>query len=245
MALKRRMILALTVSDGKLVRSKHFRADRTYSLDFVDLEGADELVVLDITPEPDATSTTRFIEVVERLSGDLFLPLAVGGHVRTWDYARELMNAGADKIVVGHHALNDVMFIERLVGKLGSSSVVAGVEAHPPERRPPNYDGLSFSMCGEILSQTFSRDGSLQGYDVDFIRELAALFNKPIIAMSGCGVPGHMIDAFNAGASACATSNIFHFTRKHVAMFKRKIAEAGIPMRPMVEDHFGPPRACR
>jgi len=227
--LKNRLILALTVNDGQLCRTKRFVPDRTYSLDFVDLDGADELVVLDVTP---SGRSDKFIGVVEKLSAELFLPLAVGGHVHDWSYARDLMNAGADKIVLGHGALSDRSLMQALERKLGAACLVAGVEDYWWGDGCPAYN---IELCGEILVQSVARDGSLQGYDLELIGCAEKLIDRPIVAMSGCGTPAHMIEGFRWGASACATSNIFHFTKDHVAMFKSRIEAAGIPMRPMVE----------
>ena len=118
--LKRRLILALTINDGQLCRTKNFRPDRTYSMDFVDLDGADELVIIDVSPSGEGRG--KFLGVVEKLSQELFLPLAVGGHVDSWDYARDLMNAGADKIIMD--PLPEPFFVVEMAEKLGSSSTV-------------------------------------------------------------------------------------------------------------------------
>lgn len=229
--LKRRLILALTINEGQLYRTKRFVPDRSYSLDFVDLEGADELVVLDVTKQPGAKSRAAFIETVERLSEELFLPLAVGGHVRDWSYARDLMNAGADKIVVGMGALAERDAVGEMSSKLGSQSVVAGLKFWTCYAAKLVSEFAVNSGAGELLVQSVPLDGSLEGYDNDLIREVSSVVSVPVIAMSGCGTARHMVEGFEAGASACATSNIFHFTSTHVRRFKQVIEQAGIAMR--------------
>lgn len=240
--LKRRLILALTINDGQLCRTKHFRPDRTYSMDFVDLDGADELVIIDVSAS--GGERGKFLGVVEKLSQELFLPLAVGGHVDSWDYARDLMNAGADKIILDNFGGDEenegekpyFNLIDVLAGKLGSSCIVARLTQYSELSMA---DGMGVACIledagvGEILFQDLMRDGSLLGYDVKTIQAIAGKINIPVIAMSGCGTPQHMIEGFQAGASACATSNIFHFTSTHVRRFRETIQKAGIDMRPV------------
>lgn len=228
--LKKRLVITLTINDGQFCRTKHFNPDRNYTLNFVDLEGADELVVIDVTP---GGRSEKFIKTVEKLSEQLFLPMAVGGWCDDWAYARDLMNAGADKIILNHNP--NLKTITEFSERLGASSTVARITKRPDlEYRDVCMDALVAQTrgAGEIFFQNRARDGSLTGYDCVGVRMLHTATTIPIVAMSGCGTWKHMVEAFVVGANACATSNVLHITPSHIRLFKENIMKAGVLLRP-------------
>lgn len=223
--LAKRVIVLLTLSRGQLVRTKRFRVDRWYSLETFRFLGADEVVVVDVTPGgPDREGTAR---TIERVVSEAFLPVTVGGGLRTLDDAKWAFDIGADKLLS-----SDSSFINLVSHEYGAQAAVfGGVEEQRDWR---NHKGAAINEAGghsppgEILWQSVERDGSLGGYDLSFLKPQARV---PLVIGSGCGSWQHMVDAFNAGADGCATSNVLHFSEAALASCKRYLKEHGIVVR--------------
>ena len=212
--LARRVILCLTFDQGVLMRTKKFQADYRYTQAHCVAPDADELVLLDITrsgPWP------AFPDLVSRYCRRLDIPATAGGNVRSWAYAKQLLNSGADKVVVGYGGKD---CYEEIAGQVGSQSLVAGIDTG---RHPRGLHGDAVSAAcrdaedrgaGEILLTSIDRDGSLSGYDLAGLRG-AILDGRrprrtPVIIAGGCGSWSHMREAFEAGAQGAVTNNIFH-----------------------------------
>lgn len=240
--LTRRLIVTLTLNEGSLFRTKRFTPDRLYTMSFVDMEMADEMVVLDITrPGGDSARTWRR---AEEFGDNLFLPLAMGGGVRTVDDALRLMReCGADKIVVNTQAYRDPGFIARLADKIGSQSVVVSIDAkdgivHIDQGREStgamaqDWARKAEAMgAGEIYLMDMDRDGSLQGYNLDLLKAVSSAVRIPVVISGGCGNFQHMHEAFEAGADACSTSVIHHFSRTGMNAMKEKLSAKGHNVR--------------
>ena len=211
----KRVVVLLTLSHGRLVRTKRFRIDRWYSLEAFSFRGADEICVIDVTPggaDRVATATT-----VERVVSEAFVPVTLGGGLRTLEDARWAFGCGADKLLS-----SSIEFCEAVADDYGEQAVVWGATFAPDF--PPDHPRL----CGEVLLQSVVRDGSLMGYD-PFMPDPV---NRPLVVGSGCGSWRHMLDAFEAGADACATSNVLHFSETALASCKKYLGDHGIKVRP-------------
>jgi cyclase len=246
--LRNRLVTVLTLNDGVLFRTKQFTPDYRYTLNFVDVWSIDELVALDVT-RPEHGDREHFYEAVSRLASDCFVPLAVGGGIRTVDDARLLLNVGADKVVVNTGALESPALITDLARAYGAQCVVVAmdVKRHADGRyevystfgmKPTGKDPAGWAReaealgAGEILVTAIEKDGSLEGYDNVLNRLVAAAVSVPVLVAGGAGQWQHFVDAFKmAGASAVCTTNIYHFTETSILSAKRYLAKAGIPVR--------------
>ena len=241
-ALTRRIIVTLTLNEGSLFRTKLFRCDRLYTMSQISLEAADEMVVLNITRpggEDDATW-----DRAKDFQHHLFLPLAMGGGIRSLEMALWLMrDVGADKVIINSEAFRNPAFITNLAEKFGSQSVVVSIDAkdgivHIDQGRE-NTGAMAADWAkeaerrgaGEIYLMDMDRDGSLQGYNLDLLKAVSGAVGVPVIISGGCGAWSHMDEAFNAGADACSTSCIFHFSETGMRAFKEKLAERGHRIR--------------
>lgn len=240
--LTHRLVLTLTINDGQLSRTKWFRPDRHYTLNFVDLELADEIVLLDITRSGPSEKSWR---VMRDFADRLFLPLTMGGWVRSVDDAKRLLREyGADKVLVNTAAHENPGLIGELANAIGSQSVVAGVDGGSRTvwkargsldtgRDPANWALFAQQWgAGELFTQAKERDGSLQGYDLSLCRSVVEASTLPVVINTGCGNWSHMAAAFDAGASGASTQNIFHFTRNGLMSAKSWLLERGYHMRP-------------
>ena len=243
--LKPRVIIVLQLNDGVLFRTREFRPDYRYTMNFVGAANADEVVILDITRNPTPESRSRFYAVAAKYASQCFTPISVGGHIQTLAEIRMLMtDVGADKVVVGSQLWRDPGFGPAIAEKFGRQMLTAAVDYRNYQAF---YDQGSMSTgytargaaqelydigAGEILLTSIERDGSLSGYDLDTVKWVSDAVNIPVIANGGCGNGKHMAEAFKAGASGAATANIFHITDTGLASFKRQIADGGIEVRP-------------
>lgn len=241
--LARRVIVTLTLNGGSLYRTKQFRPDRLYTMNFVDMELADEVVLLDVT-RGDGDGSGSFSGRVREFAENLFLPLAVGGWVRSVDTAVGLIrDFGADKVVVNTEAFHRPGFITELAEKLGSQSVVLSIDSKEGEvyvEQGTRSTGVSVADwaeagvkrgAGEIYLMDVDRDGSLRGYNLDLLRSVTERVGVPVVISGGCGGWHHMDEGFNAGADACSTSVIHHFTRTSLNAAKTYLAEKGHEVR--------------
>ena len=235
--LARRVILCLTFDSGVLMRTKRFVADYRYTQAHCVAGDADELVLLDISR---TGAWPGFPELVARYCRRLDLPTSAGGNVRSWAYAKQLLNSGADKVVVGYGGKD---CYEEIAGQVGSQSLVAGIDSgrHPRglhgDAVPTACRDAEDRGAGEILLTSIDRDGSLSGYDLAGLRGAVLDGDRacgvPIVIAGGCGSWPHMREAFEAGAQGAVTSNIFHMNETAMRACKTWLtANYSGPIRP-------------
>jgi len=248
----KRIIPCLDVDGGRVVKGVRFQelrdaGDPAELAAAYDREGADEIVFLDIT----ASSGGRkiLLEAVERTADEVFIPLTVGGGVRTVEDVAELLTHGADKVSVNTAALFDPTLIERCAQVFGSQCVILAIDARRREeggwevfshggRRPTGRDAIEWAVlgerlgAGEILLTSMDRDGTHEGYDVELLAAVSGAVRLPVIASGGAGTARHMWDAMTrGGADAALAASIFHFGELSIAGVKKDLAEMGLEVR--------------
>lgn len=250
--LAKRIIPCLDVKDGRVVKGVNFLNIRDAG-DPVELakhysdQGADEIVFLDITATSDDRDTVA--DVVERTAAQVFVPLTVGGGIRTLDDFQRLLRAGADKISINSAAVKDETLISRAATRFGSQCVVLAVDArHRAEggyevvvaggRIPTGIDVLEWVRrgqelgAGEILLTSMDADGTKCGFDIEMTRAVTQAVSIPVIASGGCGALGHFSKVFEAtGCDAALAASLFHFGELTVPQVKEHLREQGIPVR--------------
>jgi cyclase len=239
--LAKRIVLALTLNDGVLFRTKRFRPDYRYTLNFVDLELADEILLLDVTRNGTRDS---YRATVDRFSRELFLPTTIGGRLDSLEEAAwAFREAGADKILVNTWAWREPEIITVLASKYGTQSIVVGIDVKDwhvwidqgrEDTGAHVLDWAREAVCrgaGELVLMDMDRDGSLQGYNYDLVGAVSRAVDVPVVAVGGCGNWQHMHEGFAAGADACATACIHHFTNTSLRAAKDYLAGQGLPMR--------------
>ena len=252
--LTRRVIPCLDVTDGRVVKGVEFvnlrdAGDPVELAAFYNAEGADELVFLDITASSDSRRTMT--AVVERTADQVFIPLTVGGGVRSVADMRELLAAGADKVSVNTAAIHDPALITRGAEIFGRQCIVVAIDARRNAdgpgwgvythggRRPAGLDAVAWAAeaaahgAGEILLTSMDRDGTRDGYDLPLLEAIASAVNVPVIASGGAGNLDHLVAALAPGrADAVLAASIFHFGEYRVRDAKHHLATHGIPVRP-------------
>jgi cyclase len=258
--LKVRVIPCLDVKDGRTVKGVNFidlrdAGDPVALALAYDAQGADELCFLDITASHEKRGT--MIDVVERTADACFMPLTVGGGVRTPDDMVAMLKAGADKVAINTAAVLDPDILTACARKVGSQAVVMALDVKregeagsPPRwvvythggRNSTGLDAVAFAKraaelgAGEILLTSMDRDGAKSGYDIELLRAIRDVVRVPIIASGGAGNVQHMAEAVTqGGADAVLAASIFHFGEATIVDAKRAIAAAGAPVR-MLED---------
>ena len=248
--LARRVIPCLDVSAGRVVKGIRFENLRDQgdpadsALRYAE-QGADEIVFLDIGAAPEGRDTD--VEWVRRAAEQVFIPLTVGGGVRSEADARRLLRSGADKVGINSAAVERPELIEEVAHRFGSQCVVLSVDARRRQggwevvtrggRNATGLDALEWigqgvgRGAGEILLTSIDRDGTQGGYDLDLIAEVAGAVTVPVIASGGAGKADHLVQALAAGAAAVLAASIFHEGTYTVGEVKRVIAEAGFPVR--------------
>lgn len=227
-----RIIPTLLKRGDQLVKGQRFNAWRSVghveqAARIHQARGVDELCILDIAATPEGRGPD--VAAIERLTDGCFMPLSVGGGVRTLEHVRALLRAGADKVVIrsGGYAL-----VEEVSAAVGRQAVVAALDANSLSydwaRVARNWEAAG---AGEIMLTRMEREGTLQGYDVDLIREVSAAVGIPVIAHGGCGTYQHMVEAVKAGASAVAAGAMFQFTDATPIGAARYLAKHGIEAR--------------
>ena len=250
--LKTRVIPTLLWKDFGLVKGIGFDSWRRVgtvlpAIKVYNTREVDELILVDITAtaeerEPDYESVAEF-------SAECFVPLTVGGGIRSMQHITQLLRAGADKISINSAAYDHPELIQEASSRFGAQCIVASIDARrmpdgslqchshssakPIDRHPAAWAAeLERLGAGEILITSIERDGTMQGYDLDLIREVAAAVKIPVIASGGAGSYEHMLQAVReGGASAVAAASIFHFTQQTPLEAKNHLAANGVPMR--------------
>ena len=254
--LKSRLIPCLDVKDGRVVKGVNFvdlrdAGDPVECAIAYDKAGADELCFLDITASHENRGT--LIDVVQRTAEVCFMPLTVGGGVRTLEDIRNLLLAGADKVSINSAAVADRRIVRAAAEKFGAQCVVVAIDAkqvsnpgEPPRweifthggRRPTGIDVVGYARevaalgAGEILLTSMDRDGSKAGFDIALTRAVADAVTIPVIASGGVGTLDHLVAGVLEGhASAVLAASIFHFGEFTIRQAKERMAAAGVPMR--------------
>ena len=254
MPLAKRIIPCLDVDQGRVVKGVNFvdlvdAGDPVEQARFYDAAGADELVFLDIT----ATHEQRGImhEVVRRTADQVFIPLTVGGGLRSVDDMRAMLHAGADKVSLNSAALRDPQLITQGAAAFGSQCIVVAIDARRVDgdplrwevfthggRKPTGRDALAWAIeaeqhgAGELLVTSMDRDGTKDGYDLDLLQALAERVTIPVIASGGAGSLEHLRDGLTVGrADAVLAASIFHFRAFTVEEAKAFLHKAGVPVR--------------
>jgi cyclase len=255
--LKTRIIPCLDVKDGRVVKGVNFvdlidAGDPVEAAAAYDAAGADELCFLDITASHEGRDT--IFHIVEQTAERCFMPLTVGGGVRTIADIGRLLNAGADKVSINTAAVTNREFVKEASEKFGNQCIVVAIDAKkvskPGEpnkweifthggRTPTGIDAIEYAKevvalgAGEILLTSMDRDGTKAGFDLDLTRAISDAVSVPVIASGGVGTLDHLVEGVTkGGASAVLAASIFHFGTYSIAQAKEHMAAAGIAVRP-------------
>ena len=254
-----RVIPCLDVKDGRVVKGVNFvslvdAGDPVEQARLYDAEGADELCFLDITASHEGRDT--ILDVVSRTAAEVFIPLTVGGGVRSVEDVRRLLHAGADKVSINSAAVADPSLITAAAEAFGSQAIVVAIDARRREdgsgfevfthggRRGTGIDAVDWARrveslgAGEILLTSMDRDGTKQGFDVELTRAVRAATRLPIIASGGVGDPAHFVDGAQAGATGLLAASVFHFGQFRIADAKAALEAAGLLVRPLAESEI-------
>ncbi len=251
--LARRIIPCLDVKDGRVVKGVAFvelrdAGDPVEVAERYDREGADELCFLDITASHEERAI--ILDVVRATAERCFMPLTVGGGVRTLDDIRTLLRAGADKVSINTAAVADPDVVARAAERFGTQCIVVAIDAKrvPGQarwevythggRRPTGLDAVEWAWrlttggAGEVLLTSMDRDGTKDGYDLALTRAVADAVDVPVIASGGAGTPEHLYQGLAEGhASAVLAASIFHYREYSIGRCKEYLRERGIPVR--------------
>ena len=248
--LKNRIIPCLDVKNGRVVKGINFvdlkdAGDPVEQAKIYSDGGADEICFLDIT----ASNENRDIiyEVVEKTSKKCFVPLTVGGGIRSVEDINKLLNCGADKVSINTAAVQNPAVIIESSKKFGSQCIVVAIDAKKNEgsweifthggRTSTGIDAIEFALkmetcgAGELLVTSMDRDGTQVGYDIDLMSKISAKVNIPVIASGGVGNLDHLVDGIKSGASAVLAASIFHYGTYSVNEAKQYLASKDIPVR--------------
>jgi cyclase len=251
--LTKRIIPCLDVTGGRVVKGVKFlelrdAGDPVEIAEIYDRQGADELTFLDITASSDQRDI--IIDVVRHTAERAFMPLTVGGGVRTVDDIRRLLNAGADKVSVNTAAVHRPEFVREAAERFGSQCIVVAIDARQVKgeerwevythggRNATGIDAVEWAQrmeeygAGEILLTSMDRDGTKDGYDIPLTRAVVDSVSIPVIASGGVGNLEHLYDGFvKAGASACLAASIFHYREYTIGEAKEYLKNRGVAVR--------------
>jgi imidazole glycerol-phosphate synthase subunit HisF len=262
-----RVIPCLDVTEGRVVKGTNFvelrdAGDPVELAARYDIEGADELVFLDITASSDNRATT--VDMVRRVAEQVYIPFTVGGGIRSLADARQMLRAGADKVSVNTAAVQRPELISEIAAEFGAQCVVCAIDAKRrvgangpvdgsrPEkswevylhggRTPTGIDAVEWAVdavargAGEILLTSMDRDGTREGFDLELTRAIADAVTVPVIASGGVGTLEHLVDGIKlGGADAVLAASIFHFQEHTIAEAKALMADSGVVVRPVGE----------
>ena len=252
--LAKRMIPCLDVKDGRVVKGVNFinlrdAGDPVEQSRIYDRMGADELVFLDISASPEGRNTTA--GMVRRVADEIYLPLTVGGGIRTVEDMRAILLSGADKVSVNTAAVKNPELLSAGAERFGSQCVVLSIDAHRRPnggwevythggRIPTGIDALEWAVrgvalgAGEILLTSMDTDGALNGYDLALTLAVASRVNVPVIASGGAGRLEHFAEVLTTGkADAVLAASLFHDQKLTIGQVKRYLIEQNIPIRPV------------
>ena len=254
--LAKRIIPCLDVDNGRVVKGVKFvdirdAGDPVEVARRYDREGADEITFLDITASSDIRET--IVHVVEQVASEVFIPLTVGGGIRTVDDVRRMLNAGADKVGINTAAVFNPEFVKEATERFGSQCIVVAIDAKRVSgegeplrwevfthggRKPTGLDAIEWAKkmtaygAGEILLTSMDRDGTKIGFDLELTRAISRAVPIPVIASGGVGNLDHLVDGVKEGeADAVLAASIFHFAEYSVGEAKQYMAEHGVEIR--------------
>jgi cyclase len=250
--LAKRIIPCLDVHAGRVVKGVKFvslrdAGDPVETARTYDAAGADEITFLDITASSDARNT--IVEVIERVADQVFIPLTVGGGVRSVEDVRKLLNAGADKVSINTAAVDDPDLVSRAASRFGSQAIVVAIDARAAGpgkwevythggRKARGLDVVEWARemarrgAGEILLTSMDRDGTKSGFDLELTRAVSEAVTVPVIASGGVGSLEHLAAGIEQGrADAVLAASVFHFGEITIPEAKRFLASRGIEMR--------------
>lgn len=256
MALAKRIIPCMDIDAGRVVKGVKFESirdagDPVEIARRYDVAGADELCFLDITASSDERAT--LVHVVEQVAAEVFIPLTVGGGIRSVDDVRTMLNAGADKVSINTAAVHEPELVRRAAEWVGSQCIVVAIDAkqvgeNPARwevfthggRRATGLDAVEWARkmvelgAGELLLTSMDRDGTKAGFDNALTRAVSDAVSVPVIASGGVGTLQHLCDGVTEGhADAVLAASIFHFAEYTIAEAKAEMARQGIPVRPV------------
>ena len=256
MSLAKRIIPCLDVRNGRVVKGVKFidikdAGDPVEVAKRYDAEGADEITFLDITASHEGRNTT--LDMVEKIAEKVFIPLTVGGGIRSIEDVRSMLKAGADKVAVNSAAIADPGLINKLCGVFGSQCIVIAIDAKRTAgilpkweifthggRKPTGIDAVEWAIkmtegdngAGEILLTSMDRDGTKEGFDIDLMRAVSSAVRPPVIASGGVGNLAHLSEGIiDGGADAVLAASIFHFGEFTVEEAKKSMQDNGIEVR--------------
>ena len=255
MGLAKRIIPCLDVDNGRVVKGVNFvdirdAGDPVEVARRYDQQGADEITFLDITASSDARDT--MVHVVEAVAAEVFIPLTVGGGIRSLADIRRMLNAGADKVSINTAAVHRPEFVAEAAAKFGSQCIVVAIDAKQVAsgpaprweifthggRKPTGLDAIAWAKrmvdygAGEILLTSMDRDGTKNGFDLPLTRQISEAVNVPVIASGGVGELQHLADGVQQGqAQAVLAASIFHFGQHSIQEAKQYMAAQGIEVR--------------
>lgn len=245
-----RIIPCLDVNAGKVVKGTNFldlrdAGDPVEIAKRYNVEGADELVFLDITASSDKRAIT--LDVVKKTAEQVFIPLTVGGGIRSIDDMRTLLKAGADKISINTSAVLNPQLILDGSKKFGNQCIVVAIDAKKDGnswtvythggRTKTNLDVITWAQrcvelgAGEILLTSMDKDGTKDGYDLELMEQVTQVVNVPVIASGGAGKKEHFVDVCKKGASAVLAASLFHFRELKISDLKQYMKQNGIEVR--------------
>jgi cyclase len=253
--LAKRVIPCLDVTEGRVVKGTNFvnlrdAGDPVAIAARYEEEGADELVFLDITASHEGRDI--MLDVVRRTAEQVFMPLTVGGGVRSLDDIRQLLNAGSDKVSINSAAPRDPDFVRQAARRFGSQCIVVNIDPKRVEkdgkefwdvhvnggRIPTGLEAVEWACevealgAGEIVLTSMDADGTKDGFDIEITRAVSEAVSIPVVASGGAGSPAHMADAIQEGkADAALAASIFHFGEYTIQQTKQVMADRGIPVR--------------
>ena len=250
--LKNRIIPCLDVNNGRVVKGINFidlkdAGDPVEQAEYYDKCGADEICFLDITATHENRNT--IIDIVNRTAEKCFVPLTVGGGIKSIQNIRDLLLAGADKVSINSAAVNDTKFIREAAKKFGNQCLVIAVDAKKVSenkweifthggRKNTGINAIDFAVhaerngAGEILLTSMDKDGTKNGYDLDLLKRVTNKVNIPVIASGGAGNLEHLHEGIiKGGASAVLAASIFHYGEFTIPQAKKYLASKGVPVR--------------
>ncbi len=247
----KRIIPCLDVKDGRVVKGVHFvqlkdAGDPVKQAAFYDKEGADELIFLDITAS--CENRDIMLDMMRRTAAAVFMPVTVGGGIRTVEDAHKLISSGADKISLNTAAVSNPDLINECARRFGSQAVVIAVDAKREGsrwrvvtmggRKPSAWFAADWIReaerrgAGEILLTSMDRDGTKNGYDIELTKMVSGICSLPVIASGGCGHPEHIFDVLTKGrADAALAASIFHFRKYSIQQTKQYLKERSVHVR--------------